>query len=651
MKFPSKNQWKQFFRILNFSEKIIFLILFCLFLSSSIFLSIDFYFRNTKLVPKRDGKFTEGILGTPRWINPIFSPLNDVDRDLVELIYSGLLKYAENGFEGDLAKEWKISDEGKTYEVILKDGVFWSDGEKLTTDDVVFTVKSIQNSETKSPLRPAWLDVETERVDEKILRFKLKESSATFLENLTLKIIPEHIWKEIPQKDFSLSVLNLKPVGSGIYQLKNLNLTQEGKITSIDLIENKKYFGQKPYITEITFKFFEKKEDIIEGWKKKEIMGLYLPGEKYFGEIFGFYHFPSTRYFAVFFNTKDSKILNSVKIRQALNYSIDKRGILNQVLKEVELVNSPLLPKIYGLNNTPIIYEFDLEKAKEILDGEGFKEVEGKRVKIVTAESGFQFKSDLKLGSQGKEVEELQKCLAKFPDVYPGGEVTGYFGPKTREAVVKFQEKYQDEILKPFGLEKGTGEVKKATRDKLNQLCFVQKEEKTPLKFSLATVDEKTLVEIANKLKEQWQSLGIEIDLEIYDLNTLLDNIIKQRNYDMVLFGEALTKILDPFPFWHSSQIRDPGLNLSLYENKDSDKILEEARKTLNEEERKGKLERFQEILIENTPAIFLFRGDYFYFVSDQIKGIKEKTILQASQRFLGIEDWYIKEKRVWKWR
>ncbi len=649
MKFPSKNQWKQFFRILNKLEKTAFSIFAFLFLSSIIFLLTNFYFEKTKIVPKRGGKYIEGVLGTPRWINPIFSPLNDVDRDLVELIFSGILKYGENGFEGDLAKDLKILDEGKTYEINLKDNLFWSDGERLTVDDIIFTIKAIQNSETKSPLRPAWLDVELERVDDKTLRFKLKESSATFLENLTLKIIPEHVWKGTPQKDFSLSILNLKPVGSGPYQLTNLNFDKEGKIISINLKENKKYFGQKPYIPEITFKFFEKKENLISAWQKKEIMGFYLPQEKYFGEIQKSYRLPSPRYFAIFFNTKDSKILNSVKIRQALNYSIDKKEILEEVLKNAESVNSPLLPEIYGLKNPTKIYDFDLERAKELLDEEGFKETEGKRIKIVKTESGFQFKSDLKLGSQGKEVEELQKCLKKFQDIYPQGEVSGYFGPKTREAVIKFQEKYKDEILKPFGLERGTGEVKEATRKKLNEFCFIQKEEKTQLKLNLATLDDEVFIKIANKLKESWEKLGIEIDLEVYDSNTLLEKIIKQRNYDLVFFGEALTKILDPFPFWHSSQIRDPGLNLSLFENKDSDKILQEARKTLNEEERKEKLEKFQEILIENAPAIFLFRGDYFYFLSDKIKGPKEKTIFDPSQRFLGIENWYIKEKRAWK--
>jgi peptide/nickel transport system substrate-binding protein len=645
MKLPSKKQWKNFFKVLNIFEKILFFLFLLLFLSSTIFLSINFYFAKTKIVPKEGGKYIEGILGTPRWINPIFSPLNDADRDLVELIYSGILKYGENNLENDLAEDLKILDEGKTYEISLKDNIFWSDGEKITSDDIIFTIKAIQNSETKSPLRPAWLDVEIERVSEKKLRFKLKESSATFIENLTLKPIPKHKWQEIPQKDFSLSILNLKPISSGPYQISKLNFDKEGKIVSILLKENEKYFGKRPYLKEIEFKFFGKKEELIESWKNGQIMGFYLPQEKYFGEIKNFYRFKSPRYFAIFFNQKNSKVLNSLNVRQALNYLVDKRKILEGI-PEIVLIDSPLLPEIYGLKEPEKIYGFDPEKGKEILEKEGFKKENDERVKIIKTETGYQFKLDLKFGSKGKEVEELQKCLSKFPEIYQG-EISGYFGEKTKEAVIKFQEKYKEEILKPFGLEKGTGEVKEATRKKLNELCFSEKEERIPLQISLATVNEKAFVEISEKLKEELKNQGIELKLEFYDPNTLLE-IIKERKYDAILIGEALTKILDPFPFWHSSQTKDPGLNLCLYENKESDKILEEARKTLDEKERKEKLEKFQEILIENSPAIFLFRGDYFYFVS-KIKGIKERTILDPSQRFLGIENWYLKEKRAWK--
>jgi len=117
----------------------------------------------------------------------------------------------------------------------------------------------------------------------------------------------------------------------------------------------------------------------------------------------------------------------------------------------------------------------------------------------------------------------------------------------------------------------------------------------------------------------------------------------------MLLFGEVLGQTPDPFPFWHSSQKRDPGLNLAMYENKKCDKLLEEARGSLDEKIRKEKLEEFQGLLIEDVPAVFLYNPDYLYLVSKEIKGLNTKMIVDPSKRFSGIEDWYIKTKRVWK--
>jgi peptide/nickel transport system substrate-binding protein len=107
--------------------------------------------------------------------------------------------------------------------------------------------------------------------------------------------------------------------------------------------------------------------------------------------------------------------------------------------------------------------------------------------------------------------------------------------------------------------------------------------------------------------------------------------------------------IPDPFPFWHSSQKKDPGLNLGLYENKKVDKLLEENRQNLDKEKRAELLKEFQEILIEEAPAVFLYNPDYLYFVSKEIKGIKPGIITTPSQRFSNIEQWYIKTKRAWR--
>jgi len=118
-----------------------------------------------------------------------------------------------------------------------------------------------------------------------------------------------------------------------------------------------------------------------------------------------------------------------------------------------------------------------------------------------------------------------------------------------------------------------------------------------------------------------------------------------------LLVGEVLGLIPDPFPFWHSSQKKDPGLNLADYENKDVDTLLEEARRSLSEAERKEKLERFQNLLIDDAPAVFLYTQNYLYLISKEINGFDVKRISDLSQRFSEIEEWYIKTKRVWQWK
>lgn len=655
-KFPSKNQWRHFFEVLNKKEKISFFISLFLFLSSLCFLSVNFYFKKTEIAPARGGKYIEGLVGSPRFINPIYAN-SDVDRDLVELIFSGLMKYDSTGLKPDLAKDYKILENGKVYEFYLKEGVFWQDGIPLTADDVIFTIKTIQNTDIKSPLRANWVGVEVEKISDLALRFKLKNESFVFLENCTLKIIPKHIWENTSPENFPFSLSNLNPVGSGPYKLKKVFKDENGKITSLILTINPYYYSKKPYLEELSFQFYDSQEKLIEAWKLGEIKGLSIdslenaPENGYFN--FNLYKFSLPRYFAVFLNQEGSKIFSEKEVRQALNYGTDKVEILNKVLSgRGKIVDSPILPEIYNLAPPAKTYPFNLEKGKEILENAGFKDEngDGLREKIIRKTPAFQFKNNLVLGSKGKEVEELQRCLAKDSQIYPGGEITGYFGQKTKEAVIRFQEKYSEDILKPSGLEKGTGEVKEKTREVLNKICFEKSEETIPLKFSLTTVDQPILIEVANILKNQWEKLGAEIEIKTFDANTPEGNeILRKRDFDALLFGEVLGILPDPLPFWHSLQKGELGLNLSNYENKTVDKCLETARQSLDEKERKESLEEFQNSIIEDAPAIFLYNPDYLYLVSKEIKGINEKIITDPSKRFTEIENWYIKTKRVWK--
>lgn len=654
-RWPSKNQWLIFFKVLTKREKIAFFIFLIFFFSSSFFLSLNFYFKNTEIQPDFGGMHIEGVVGSPRFINPIYAPASDTDRDLTELIFSGLLKYNQFGeIVPDLAKSYQILEEGRVYEIYLKENLSWSDGSPLTVDDVVFTIKTIQNPEYKSPIRASWLGVEIEKISDLGLRFKLRNPYPPFLENLTLKIMPEKIWRDISPQNFPLSIHNLKPIGSGPYKLKSLEQDSLGRIISLTVVRNPYYHGKSPYLGKIIFHFFEKEEDLIKAAKKGEIKGFSLTSPKNLSQLkdnFNSYSFSLPRYFALFFNPERAGVLKEKEVRLALNYGTNKEEIVEKVLfGQGKVVHSPILPEIFGFRKPEKIYQFDLEKAKEILNEAGFLENEkGLREKIIKKEPAFQLTRDLRLGSRGKDVEKLQRCLAKDPEIYPEGQISGYFGEKTRKAVIRFQEKYKKEILEPGGLERGTGLVFKTTRTKLNELCFRGVEERLILQFSLAIPEETVLREVANLLKNQWQKLGVELKITTFEISQLSREIIKPRNYQILLFGQVLGKIPDPFPFWHSIQTEDPGLNLAIYRNKKADKLLEEARQSQDFEKRKEKLEQFQDILIKDAPSVFLYSPDYLYFVSKKIKGVEVKMIVDPSKRFSGIENWYSETKRVWR--
>ncbi len=652
--YPSRTQWKQLFKVLNKKEKTTFSVFLILAIICFSFLTINFYIQQTKVQPALGGNYSEGLVGQPRFLNPIYAQTNDVDRDLVELIFSGLMKHTPNGgLIPQLAKEYKVLEDGKVYEFTLKDNLVWHDKEPLTVDDVIFTIETIQSSDFKSPLRISWSGIEVDKISDTILRFKLQKPSSTFLEHCTLKIIPEHIWKYISPENFPLSTYNLKPIGSGPYKLENLEQDSTGKINFLNLVRNSLYFEEGPYIPKITFYFFNNQEDLLKAYLNGKIKGFALSSPENLPKFnlgLKMYSFSLPRYFALFLNPENSKSLSEDIIKKALNYGIDKQAIIQELLLGYgKIVDSPVIPQIYKLKQPLEIYEFNQEKAKQILDEAGFKENEdGYRSKYTKKSTSFQFKRNLQLKSSGNEVTELQKCLAQFPDVYPEGDVTAYFGSLTKAAVIRFQEKYADEVLSPYGLTTGTGQVKTSTRAKLNELCNT-KEETLELKFSLATVDQPLLIQTASLLKSQLKELGIAINIETFDISTLEREIIKKREYEMLLFGEVLGSIPDPFPFWHSSQKKDPGLNLSLYENKKADKLLEEIRESFDKEITKEKLEQFQNILIQDSPAVFLYNPDYLYLVSSEIKGITGKMITDPSKRLSNMENWYIKTKRVLK--
>ncbi len=643
-KLPSIKQWKRFFSVSSKKEKTIFFVLVVLLFGSGIFLSLNFYFKNTKVSPALGGSYTEGVIGQPRIINPLYLSNQDVDRDIVEVIFSGLMKYDENGqIIKDLIQDYSVQDEGKIYEVTLKENLLWHDGEPITADDIIFTIDLAQNPEYQSPLRIKWAGIIAEKTTSRTVVFKLPKKYAGFTETLTIKILPKHVFENVSPQNLPLSLVDEEYlVGSGPFKVKKIFHEQNGFIKKITLERNKNFYGGEPFLKELSFAFFGDEKDLKKAIKLEEINGFAVNDISQFkNELKSFttYGIAVPRYFAVFFNAKNEGIFKDLSLKDALSFATNKESVVRNVFFEkAQIVNSPILPSFFDFNQTENTSTFNLAKAQEIT-----------QAFLNKSSQEILFTNNLSKGSSGEEVKLLQTCLAQFDDVYPDGEINGIFGPKTKIAVIKFQEKYTDEVLAPSNITKGTGDVKTSTRAKLNEVCFPKEPLGSSIAITLTTCDKFPLPEIAQELKTQWDLAGFETTIEKVSLADLQNTVLAKNSFNILLFGEALGAIPDPFPFWHSSQRDYPGLNIANYSSNSADSFLEKARESSTEQERQNNLEQFQNILIKDSPAIFLVRPDYIYALSAKIKGFNIQKVTEPSKRFSLTEKWYIKTKREWQ--
>ena len=157
-------------------------------------------------------------------------------------------------------------------------------------------------------------------------------------------------------------------------------------------------------------------------------------------------------------------------------------------------------------------------------------------------------------------------------------------------------------------------------------------------------------MEIADELKNMWESAGFKIDIKTFPVADLEQSVIGPRRYDVFLYGqEVVGKNPDPFAFWHSSQRNYPGYNIALYANSRVDKLLEQVRVEQNDAKRASLYNQIQNEIKKDLPAIFLFTPSYLYAVPQNLGGVDIKTVDTGSDRFATIYDWYLERAYVWK--
>lgn len=324
-------------------------------------------------IPAHGGSYSEGVVGLPRYINPVLS-FTDIDKDLSTLIYSGLMKYDDGKLVPDLAEKYEISEDGLVYTFTLKEDLKFHDGTLLTTDDVEFTIQKIQDSTIKSPRRADWVNISMKKVDERNIEFTLKQPYAPFLSNTTLGIIPKHIWSKVSPDQFIYSHYNIEPIGAGPYKLELIKHDNGGIPQYYKLSSFGRYNSDEAFIKSVFIHFYPNEKNAVEAYRSGVIEGLAgispyeASGMSSTTAKMRMLRSPLPRIFGVFFNQNQAPVLAQSEVRKALDLAVDKGLIIEKVLLGFGVPsNGPLPASSTQSSNTG-----SLEDAQKILSDAGW---------------------------------------------------------------------------------------------------------------------------------------------------------------------------------------------------------------------------------------------------------------------------------------
>ncbi|MEK7195722.1 MAG: ABC transporter substrate-binding protein, partial [Patescibacteria group bacterium] len=164
---------------------------------------------------------------------------------------------------------------------------------------------------------------------------------------------------------------------------------------------------------------------------------------------------------------------------------------------------------------------------------------------------------------------------------------------------------------------------------------------------TLTVPDESFLVKTAEILKGAWESHGAKITLRIMSIKDIEDNVLRNTDYEMLIFGNIIKQGEDLYAFWDSSRRFYPDANLSLYQNPAVDNLLEAYRRNFDVASRNTRITKISNLIASDFPAVFLYSPDYVYVSTPRLGGLDATRVVNTSaDRFDTIEKWYVETTR-----
>lgn len=360
------------------------------------------------------GTYTEGMVGEINNLNPMFSQ-GVLDASTSRLLFNGLLRYDTEGkLVPDLAKSYSVADDNKTYTIKLKRDVKWHDGQPFTSDDVVYTIKTIQNPSTRSTQFSGWTGVEVTSPNKYEVKIVLPAPLAPFAGSLTLPIVPEHLLSEIKPDRLRSASFNTEPVGTGPFIVQILRDSSGQQ--QLELKRNANYSRGAPKLDRFILKTFTNDEFMKNALHSREITAAVGLDGNGVSDLVGdssirIYNIPLYSGVYGFFNNTNP-VLADAKVRTALVKSFNRKSILTIFDNRYPPLKTALLPSQLGFNSDYSQSTNYVEADKLLTEAGWVKQKDGPRQKdgallelsITTVDSP----------DQVKMVAELQRQWAKM---------------------------------------------------------------------------------------------------------------------------------------------------------------------------------------------------------------------------------------------
>lgn len=351
----------------------------------------------TETIPAEGGTYAEGVMGKLDTLNPLYASTS-AERSASRLIFSSLVNYdLQTKVKSDLAQTWKTSEDGKVYTVVLRDDAKWHDGERVTADDVVFTVNMMKNPVARSQqyFDGTWRGIAVAKLDQRTVTFTLPSPYAPFPHALNFGILPEHILEDVAPSRLRESAFNRAPIGSGPFKFRNLQVlnADKGRLV-LHMTVNQDYYAGAPRLERFQLHTYENHDELRKGFLtnevnaatdltsgdvdtiKTQVKGVKEANVQLHNGVYGIFR-------------NDSQFLTDANVRQALVQAVDRKAVFESIGGQGRLLEGPLVPEhtsaISGLRQA----KYDKKSAEEKLTaagwvrkGKGVREKDGQKLQL-----------------------------------------------------------------------------------------------------------------------------------------------------------------------------------------------------------------------------------------------------------------------------